>query len=613
MASSGDARLETRRRAYAAALASAAIAIAVSWPALDGGFVWDDQDYVVHNPHLAPLDAETVVWAATASHAANWHPLTWLSHAIDVALFGGEPSGAHAVNVALHGLNAALLMLALWRLTARVAASAAVAAGFALHPLHVESVAWIAERKDLLSTAFMLLALHAWIGWVRRRRLSAYVATTLLFAAALASKPMVVTFPFVLLLFDFWPLGRLGRRAVLEKLPWIGMSAACAAITLWAQSQDAAIASRVTIDLASRLENATVAWVRYLWHAVWPVDLGPFYPYPGIDAPPYPPWAWPAAALLLAALTAAAWVERGRRPWLLAGWLLFAGTLVPVIGLVQVGRQALADRYTYVPLTGLLLAGVWLGSELRRRLGARSPVAAGLLVALGLALLATWAALTVRQIEIWHDSETLWTHALRQAPRAPTVHFNRGNALLERGALDEAVESFRRSLEGQDVRGQARAHYQIGQVRTRQERAAEAIAAYGEAVRLAPQVAVFRGNLANALYRAGRHDAAEEQDRRALDGEGSPAELATIRRNLAVLLLARGETVESVEHARRAVELDPSPENWETLALGELRAGRTNGALAALERGLEQHPAHPGLHARLAQLQRDAPVGPEAR
>ncbi|HEY1263981.1 MAG TPA: hypothetical protein VGF06_10675, partial [Terriglobales bacterium] len=368
---------------------------------------YDDDRYVTDNPHVrGGLSWDTVRWAFTTSAEANWHPLTWISHALDCQVFRLNPAGPHYVNLLLHALNAVILFLLLSRVTGRAGPSLAVAALFALHPMNVESVAWIAERKNLLSMFFFLLALLAYERYARKPGIGRYCLVALWFACGLMSKPMVITLPFLLLLWDYWPLQRWPAAGaapgveprrfsflVLEKLPLFAMSAASAFITMSAQSAGGAVRSVAEYSQGIRIENALVAYARYLWLAVWPSRLAPMYPHPGEHIPA---WQVAAAIALLLALTTLALAFRNRR-YLLTGWLWFLGALVPMIGLVQVGRQAMADRYAYLPLIGIFLMASWGAAEWssRRKLAAAW-------VALPTALtLATFAALTYRQIGYW--------------------------------------------------------------------------------------------------------------------------------------------------------------------------------------------------------------------
>lgn len=345
-----------------------AAAFALYLPSLAGDFVYDDASYVRNNPHLQELTLETARWAFTHAYVGNWHPLTWLSHAADVALFGIEDAtGHHIASVVLHALNVALLCIVLARMTGFTWRAAAVAAIFAFHPINVESVAWISERKNVLCTFFLLLTLLAYHGYIQRPSAGRFLLVMLAFAAGLSAKPMLVTLPFALLLLDYWPMRRLSGQAVLEKVPLLFLSAGSALITWRIQMSAGAGTPLAVLGVFDRLQNAAISYVRYLGKAFWPDNLSPFYPYPRLEAPPYPNWAMPAAVLLLVIVSAAVVLQIRRRPYLFTGWCWFLGTLVPVIGFAQVGRQSMADRFAYIPLIGIYVAVVWFVADLRNR------------------------------------------------------------------------------------------------------------------------------------------------------------------------------------------------------------------------------------------------------
>jgi tetratricopeptide (TPR) repeat protein len=519
-------------RTGAACLLLAAATLALYGPAVGHGFVhFDDHLYVTDNPNVqAGLSWQTVRWALTVHQPANWHPLTLLSHALDCELFGLEPAGHHATSVLLHALNAVLLFLLLARATGAPGRSWLVAALFAFHPLNVESVAWVAERKNLLSTLLMLVSLAAWGWYARRPGLARYLLAALSFALGLAAKPMLVTLPCALLLLDGWPLGRLRggpaaaagaarpqRSALglaLEKLPLLALSALDSWATLAAQQVGLAFANLQEIPFSVRLENAAHAYGAYLWKAVWPTRLSVLYLHPG-DALPF--WRVGAALALLAALGALAWRERRRRPYLLAGWLWYLGTLVPVIGLVQVGDQAMADRFAYVPLLGPFVMAVWAAAEFAERARLALPLRAGA-AALVLALLAAQSA---RQVGVWRSNLDLWLHA---------VEVTRGNHVAEINAAFALEEAGRR---------------------------AEALPHYVEAARLQPRNPEVRYNLASALARAGRlGDAIVEYDAVVAIAQ-DPALRAIALADLGTAHRKRGDAAKARELYEQALRLDP--------------------------------------------------------
>ncbi|MFL6233870.1 MAG: glycosyltransferase family 39 protein [Thermoanaerobaculia bacterium] len=377
-----------------------------------------------------------LAWAMTAKVASNWHPLTMLSHMLDSQLFGLDPAGHHATSLLLHLGNVLLLFEVLRRMTGAAGRSAAVAALFAVHPAHVESVAWVAERKDVLSALFWILAMGAWARYARQPSIGRYLLVALLMTLGLTAKPMVVTLPFALLLLDVWPLDRLAlgwRRLLIEKLPLLALSAASSLITL--QYQKTSLAPLDVVPWSLRAANALVSYVAYLGKLFLPRHLAVFYPIP-LEIPA---WKIAGAALLLIALTAFSVWRARREPWLLTGWLWFLGTLVPVIGLVQVGRQAMADRYTYLPSIGLFLAVVWSVAGLGRKHRALLAAAATIVI---LAL----AAITRIQISYWSDSATLYRHALAVTGDNYLAHIGLGKALMAEKDWNGAAEQFRAAL-----------------------------------------------------------------------------------------------------------------------------------------------------------------------
>jgi len=436
------------RRGIAAA-ALAGLVWAVFAPSLDHGWLnYDDDVYVTANPQLASgLTREGVRWAFTTLHGSNWFPLTWLSWMLDVERQGLDARGFHATNLGLHALATALLFLALCGLTGRPGRSAFVAAVFGLHPLHVESVAWVAARKDPLSGVFFMAALLAYTPGAGRDRPPAQLAlVALCLALGLMAKQTLVTLPCVLLLLDYWPLGRLRsghlRRVVLEKLPLFALAAAGSLAAVWAQRSAGVVADLEQLPLAARLGNALLACATYLGQALWPARLAVFYPHPetGLAG-----GAVAAALALLVGLSVLAWRARRWQPAVLVGWLWYLGTLVPTLGLVQVGSQARADRYTYLPLVGLALALAWGVPEALARL---LPDARRRRAALGLGAAACIAALalgTRLQLRHWRDSEALMRHALAVTGDNFIAHAYLGSALLARGATGEAIVHWRES------------------------------------------------------------------------------------------------------------------------------------------------------------------------
>jgi hypothetical protein len=466
------------------------VTLAVYVQAIGFDFIdYDDDVYVTGNPHVQDgLTAEGVRWAFTSFSAANWHPLTWLSLMLDGTIGGRGPAVFHLTNVLLHVANTLLLFYVLDRMTGRRRPSTVTAALFALHPLHVESVAWIAERKDVLSTLFLLLAIAAYAHFVERPNPARYVAVAVLFGLGLLAKPMLVTLPLLLLIIDAWPLSRREpwRRLILEKTPLLLLSIASAALTLLAQGQARTVGSLSTYPLAVRAANATVTAVVYLGKAIWPARLAVFYPYPGASLS-----AWTAAgsALVLAGITL--WTVRVRRsrPWLFFGWAWYVVTLAPVIGIVQVGWQARADRYTYVPLIGIFVSVVWFVSE---RFGHRpvlvSRLATATLTGLGLVALV--------QAGYWRASEPLFRHAIAVTGNNALAHNNLGFALLRRGLPSRAAAEFAEAVRIDPA--YVDAHSNLGVALGRQGDLDDAIQEFHRALDLDPDDSEARHNLEHA-------------------------------------------------------------------------------------------------------------------
>jgi len=427
-----------------ALLLIAAVTVAVYWPALQNGFIdYDDTDYVTVNMMVRQgVTLKGTLWSFGAFHAGNWHPLTWLSHMLDIQLFDLNPMGHHAVSLILHVANALLLFLLLQGLTGFFGRSLVVALLFALHPLHVESVAWIAERKDVLSTLFWLLTTLAYVRYVKNPGPARYLAVAVLFALGLMSKQMLVTLPVVLLLFDYWPLKRARvplSRLLIEKIPLLALAGAAALTTVLAQDAGGALSHADAGSVLVNIGNGLLSYVKYLRNMVWPVDLALFYP---LDPAAVTPVRVVAALALLAAVSGVALWQRKERPYLLFGWSWYLVTLLPVIGFIRIGSQAMADRYTYIPLVGIFVAISWGGAELARRWRGGLPVAA----ALSAIVLALLSALTVTQIGYWRSSAELYAHALAVVEDNWLAHNNMAVLKAQQYRFDEAIGHFRESL-----------------------------------------------------------------------------------------------------------------------------------------------------------------------
>jgi tetratricopeptide (TPR) repeat protein len=478
---------------------------------------WDDPLYVTSNAVVQQgLTREGAIWALGSRVDSNWLPLTWLSHMLDVELFGAWAGGHHLTNLVLHALATALLFGLLMAATRDLVPSALVAALFALHPLHVEVVAWVSQRKELLSTVFGLLAALLYVWWTRRGGALRYAAMLIAFAAALASKPMLVTLPFVLLLLDWWPLRRdASRRLVLEKLPLFALSAAACAVAF--ASQLIARTNAPELSLALRLANAAVACFRYLALAFWPSGLSILYPHPyapELGGEPWSPALVAAACAGLVAISAAVLRARAHR-YLAVGWLWYLGTLVPVIGLIQIGPQGMADRYSYVPLVGIFIAIAWGARDAVAASAARRPALRTAAVVLALFALGVAGFASHARARVWRSSEALYLASLAATPRNPVLLYNLGVVQAQQGRVEEAAQSYAAAL-AIDPHHPA-ANTNLGNIRLRAGHPEEAIAHYRSALSRDPddvetlqnlgRVLAFRGDLTGAaqqLERAAR-------------------------------------------------------------------------------------------------------------
>ena len=539
---------------------------------------YDDGGYVYDNPHVAQgLTTRSVAWALTTGHNGNWHPVTWISHIVDVELFGlkrgrdasalAGPGGHHLTNVVLHLLNTLLLFLVLKAMTDAIWPAAWVAALFAVHPMHVESVAWVSERKDVLSGLFWMLTMLAYVAYTRRRTVPRYVLVMAIYAVGLGAKTMLVTLPCVLLLLDFWPLGRvkpgarrMGHAArgpanpqsairnsqftwlILEKVPLFALAAAASVVTVIVERSAGTVHSLEVMSSGQRLINVLTSYQTYITKMVWPSGLAVLYP---LQINELSVWRACLAFLLLAAATIAAFRYRHRWPWYCVGWLWFLGTLVPVIGFVQIGSHAYADRYTYLPFVGLFIA---LGYGLRMALG-DWPYGRAVLAAAVVAALTTCAWV---QTSYWQNSLTLFSRAVAVTTLNHTAHNNLGNALTELGRPREAVVQYRHALRIKP--DYARAHYNLGLVLPGQGKTAEAIEHYRQALRFKPDFADTHYNLGLTLQGQGKIAEAIEHYHQALKIK---PEFAMAHNNLGLALQAQGEIVEAIEHYHRALRIKP--------------------------------------------------------
>jgi len=564
---------------------SALLVIAVFagyWQTLHFGFVnYDDPDYVSANPHVrAGLSADSVGWAFGHSFAGNWFPLTWLSHMLDFELFGLDGGMHHLTSVLIHALAAVLLFAALRRMTGAQWPSAMVAAMFALHPLHVESVAWIAERKDVLSGFFWMLTLYAYAGYAARPGRMRYAFTLLAFCCGLMAKPMVVTLPLVLMLLDYWPLKR-GVR-VFEKGPFLVLSAAVCVVTYVVHREVGATATLNIFPLAARVENALVSYAVYIGKMFWPSHLAVFYPYsrqsllvPAIGA-----------GIGLAGVTTLA----TRRAYLLVGWLWYLVTLGPVIGLVQVGAQARADRYTYIPMVGLSIAVVWGAAEILEAWPQARMVLAYAVCGAGLVL--TWI-----QVGYWQDGVSLFRHAVDVTSDNDLARFNLAAALDERGEGAEAARQLEAAVEIEPKFAAARA--ELGQLLAKQGRLPEALVQLRTAAGLQPADASIHSRLGTVLGEAGneREAAAEFQEAIRLDPDNVDAHF-----NLGISLAHEERIAEAAREFQETVRLRPEDAYARfNLGISLAKMGRIGEAVGQLSEAVRIAPGLPGAREALDQ------------
>ncbi len=591
-------------------------AVCVYLPVRHHGFVnLDDDDYVTANAHVqSGLTLRGLVWALTTNHAATWHPVTWLSHMLDWQLWRDRAGAHHLVNVLFHVANALLLFGVLSRMTASAVRSALVAGLFALHPLHVESVAWVSERKDVLSTCFWLLTLWAYVRYIGRPSGWRYFSVLGLYALGLMAKPMVITLPFVLLLLDYWPLGRtrwaksvVGENVstppsqlIREKLPFLALGAISGALTYWAACRGGAMAPLVSMPVGTRIANVLVSYVGYVGKMFWPTGLAVLYP---LHAGPSAAAATVAGIGLVGVTIAVIWGAR-RGPWFVTGWFWYLGTLVPVIGLVQVWSQSMADRYTYVPSIGLFIMLCW--SVPSRAMERRNLKV--ITYAAAVALLAVCAALSRVQIEYWKDSETLFRHALDVTRDNWLAHDNLGAALLQTGRLQEAIEQCEEALRIKS--DDAKAHNNLGAALQQTGRLQEAIGQYEQALRIEPDDAEVHVNLGSALSLAGRFAEGIAQYEQAL--RIKPDDAKTYY-NLGLTLSLAGRFAEGIAQYEQALRIKPDyAKARHNLGSALQQTGRLQEAIGQYEQALRIEPDDAEVHVILGLALEKTGRTPEA-
>ena len=554
---------------------------------------YDDPLYVLDNAHVrAGLTWRGIVWAFTHVHSQNWHPLTTMSHMLDCQLFGVNPGAHHLVNVFFHSIAAVLLFILLAQITDSTWASAFVAAVFAIHPLRVESVAWIAERKDVLSGAFFMLTLIAYAAYTRKQSLGRYLTMSILFACGLTSKPMLITTPIVLLLLDYWPLNRFARRGtspsdrrtrstmsklVIEKIPLFALSVGSCVATLWAQNF--ALGSTQFLPLKWRITNAVFSYFEYVRQMFWPVDLIPFYVHPENRLEL---WRLLVAAVVLIALTAIAFIRRRKNPYLIVGWLWYLVMLIPVIGIVQVGLQGHADRYTYLPQIGLDIALVWLIWDLTKSWRRQKIVLSGA----SAFVVGTLSILSSKQTTHWRDTETLWRHTLAVTPDSDVAHAGLGGILFVRGQIDESIDHYESALRLRD--GNVAAHFGLGRALASKQKIDPAIFHFQKALSIQPDYIAASNDLGVLFASKGeiKEAIAAWQQSLLFDPENADAanNIAWLRATAADPDLRDGR--EALELAQRA--LRGGGENavvLRTLAAAQAENGQFAKAIATCQRG----------------------------
>ena len=575
------------------------------WQVTGHEFVrYDDDVYITENSHVkAGLTPESIRWSLTATDSGNWHPLTWLSHMLDVQLFGMNAGRHHLTNLLLHIANSLLLFLVLKRMTGASWQSFLVAALFALHPLNVESVTWVSERKNVLSTFFWILTMGSYALYVERPNAVRYIPVFLLLMLGLAAKPMLVTLPFALLLLDYWPLGRLKigppfpfidkqQRSIafhllLEKAPLFALIAASSFVTFLVEQSAGSVVPLGRHPLNARIANAVVSYVVYIEKMFWPSHLAVLYPHPG----KLPMWQVAGACLLLLIISLLAIRVVIRHPYFAVGWLWYIGTLVPVIGLVQVGYQALADRYAYVPLIGLFMIIAWGFYEIVKKWHRRQLV----LIVTAIALCSVLMTATWVQVRYWANSITLFEHALEHTDNSSVMHCSLGVALADQERRTEAIRHYSEALRIDP--NYVKAHNNMGIALKNEGRTDEAIYHYSEALRINPYSAEAHYNLGNALADKGRLDEAIDHFSRALQIDPDDAEA---HNNLGNALCHQGRLDEAVDHFSRLLQIEPdNAEAHNNLGNALTHLGRLDEAIHHYFKSLHINPGYAEVHNNL--------------
>jgi protein O-mannosyl-transferase len=579
-------------RSVIAYIALSVCTFAIYFNVLNNDFVnYDDTVYVTDNTRVQEgLKLDTLIWAFKASAANNWHPLTWLSHMLDCQLFGLNPRWHHLTSLLFHIANVLLLFGLLKKLTGAFWASGFVSAVFALHPLHVQSVAWVAERKDVLSTLFWFLTMWAYVYYVARPKLLRYVFMLLLYALGLMAKPMLVTLPVILLLLDYWPLGRIKNkdfsRLFFEKVPLIALAAASSIITFAVQQKTGAVTDFANLPLLTRVANAAVSYAVYAAKTIWPSGLAVYYQHPNN----LPSWQVVLALVLLAGISAAVVILR--RKYLIVGWAWYIVTLLPVIGLIQVGSQARADRYMYIPMVGLLIILAWGLNELSTKLRFKNFI----LISAGIVFISGMALCAGQQIKYWHDSFTLFTHTLQVIPDNHIAHLNLGNVLLKEKKIDEAIWHYKKAVEASSDFTEA--YQNLGLAYFLEGKFDQAITQYNILMQKGRKTSKTHFYLANALARKGRLDEAISHYEQALKKDPDNGE---IHSNMGLALVEKGRIDEAIEHYNKAIESGKNvPEVLSNLGNAYVKQGNIDKAVKTFEKSIELKDDFSQAHYNLA-------------
>ena len=582
------------------------VTLAAYWQVFSFDFVdYDDGDYVVNNLYVKTgLNMSNAAWAFTSSAYANWHPLTWLSLMLDYQLFGLNPFGFHLTNLLLHIFNTLLLFLVLSRMTGMAWRSGFVAALFAIHPLHIQSVAWIAERKDVLSTFFLLLTILAYVRYTELPNIRRYMLVLIAFALGLMSKPMLVTLPFMLLLIDYWPLNRyddqhnkqgikqihLFWKLVKEKSPLLLMAAISCVITYCVQH--GAMSTINSLSPGVRIANAFVAYIAYILMMLWPQGLCVLYPHPFNDIPV---WQVLSSSLVFVGITFFVIRSIRKLPYIAIGWLWYVITLIPVIGLVQVGEQALADRYTYIPMIGLFIAIAWSIPDLLDRFPKKTPHRTILLALPALMLIFAFATSTWYQLKPWKNAITLYERALKCTRNNASVSKFLINKLTDKHRYDDAIALLTNAIK--DGYNKAEAHDGIGLVLVRQGKINEAISHYKIAMRLKPRMSEPHNNLGTAYARLKQLDKAIIELRKALRIEPNYEEA---HYNLAVVLTEQGKFDEAMSHYKKALKIKPTAIAYSKLGSLYLRQSDIDSGISNFQKAIRINSSYIPAHILLA-------------